>query len=175
MKSDGFFDGALSDGLGDGPVECLDEPCVAGEADLGGSFVDAVYEVVGDAEQHLLLNHDGMLSPLIADTESDSVSDMTTGKVMRNSIYVRSQQDALTKISVATTRAAKVGLPEIVWNIGLTGAFGTCPDLDVLRQYARRLGDLELVTHKRHWTVDLGTGVHLRHECNPDVCGGCTS
>lgn len=81
-----------------------------------------------------------------------------------NTLYRRSQVAALEKISDITARAWRGHLPEIIWHIGWTGASGQCESLEVLRLYASKLGGVEVVEHKSHWSAQFGSGVHLRYD-----------
>lgn len=92
LKSDRLFAGALGDGLLGCPFEGFDEPGVAGHADSGGAFVDAVGEVVRESEQHLL-RHDRMLSLLISAIRSDITMDMTTKRICQEWVIYLLRQE----------------------------------------------------------------------------------
>lgn len=53
-RLDAFLDGSRGDGLGDGPIQGLDEPSVAAEADFVGAFIDSFCEVVWQSEVYML-------------------------------------------------------------------------------------------------------------------------
>lgn len=77
---DALLRGSSCDGLVERPLDRLCEPRIAAEINGCSSGVDAGYEVVRDAQDHLL-GHLHTIADLIADSRSDSIAGMTTKPV----------------------------------------------------------------------------------------------